>query len=259
MSLNGKIALVTGAARGLGQAIAKSLAEAGADVAISDLNVAELSSTAALVEAAGKKCLRIKADVTKSQDVDRMMEEILSLYGRLDVAVNNAGVFSSYPISELTVEEFDRIHNVNLRAVFICCKAQVAVMREKKFGRIINVSSLTGKVGVPGLIHYSSSKFGVIGLTNSLAKEVAREGITVNALCPGIVATDMLVGPSGFATRNAGVGESPDQAWNRIQNLMSPQGVGQTAEDMGQAVVYLAEAAHVTGQALSVDGGQSLH
>lgn len=259
MSLNGKIALVTGAARGIGQAIAKCLAEAGADVAICDIDDRSLVETAALVKGFGRRSLSVVADVTDPQQVDAMLKKITDEFGRLDVAVNNAGVFSCHPISELTLEEFDRVHRVNLRAVFICCKAEVALMREHKFGRIINVASLVGKVGVPGLVHYSSSKFGVIGLTNSLAKEVAREGITVNALCPGVVATDMLIGPTGFSTRNALPGETAQQAWDRIQSLMSPQGVGQTCDDMGQAVVYLAQAEHVTGQALSVDGGQTLH
>jgi meso-butanediol dehydrogenase/(S,S)-butanediol dehydrogenase/diacetyl reductase len=259
MSLEGKVALVTGAARGLGQGIAKCLAEAGADLAIADLDDRQLAETARLVKAAGRRVLTLKSDVTDPAQVGEMLQRVVKEFGRLDIAVNNAGVFSSFPIAELTLAEWDRVHGINLRAIFICCKAQVEVMRKQKFGRIINLASLVGKVGLPGLTHYAASKFGVIGFTNALAKEVARDGITVNALCPGVVATDMLVGPEGFATKNALPGESTADAWKRVQDSMSPQGVGQTAEDMGQAVVYLALAEHVTGQALSVDGGQSLH
>jgi meso-butanediol dehydrogenase / (S,S)-butanediol dehydrogenase / diacetyl reductase len=117
---------------------------------------------------------------------------------------------------------------------------------------------MVGKVGMPRMVHYCASKFAVIGLTNSLAKEVAREGIRVNCLCPGIVGTDMLIGPDGFATQNALPGESVEDAWSRVQESMMPQGVGQTVEDMGQAAVFLATAPHIIGQALAVDGGYTL-
>ena len=131
-------------------------------------------------------------------------------------------------------------------------------MRKAKFGHIINTSSIAGKVGFPNLSHYSASKFGVIGFTNAIAKEVAKEGITVNALCPGIVGTGMWRGETGLSGLWANPGETEEQSWERHQNAFLPQGVAQTPEDMGQMVVYLASASHVTGQALAVDGGFSL-
>ncbi len=258
MVLDGKIALITGAAKGIGQGITFALAKAGADVAIVDRDVEGLTETERLVEALGRRVLKIQTDVTRQEDVAKMVAKTVESFGQLDVAVNNAGVVGVCPIAEMSPEEWDRVHNVNLKAVFLCCQAQVIEMRRRKFGRIINLASMVGKVGMPGMTHYSASKFGVIGLTNALAKEVARDGITVNALCPGIVGTDMLIGPDGFATKNALPGESVADAWNRVQDTMMPQGEAQTVEDMGHAAVFLATAPHVVGQAIAVDGGYTL-
>jgi meso-butanediol dehydrogenase/(S,S)-butanediol dehydrogenase/diacetyl reductase len=258
MLLNGKNALVTGAARGIGQGIALALAEAGADVAIADLNEGALTETHDRIAALGRRCVRIAADVTHEEQVKAMIAKTVEELGSLDVAVNNAGVVGVRPIAELDEKEWDRVLNVNLKSVYFCCRAQVEEMRKNKFGRIINLSSMVGKSGMPGMVHYSASKFAVIGLTNALAKEVARDGITVNAICPGVVGTDMLIGPDGFATKNAKEGESIEEAWARVQDSMMPQGVGQTVEDMGHAAVYLATAPHVLGQALAVDGGFTL-
>lgn len=258
MVLEGKIALVTGAARGIGRGISVALAQAGADVAIADLKIENLEETAALIRKQGRRALPIQADVTNIVQVQAMVAKVVNEFGQLDVAVNNAGVVGVCPIAELTPDEWDRVMNANLKSVYLCCQAEVNVMRQRKFGRIINLASMVGKVGMPGMIHYSASKFGVVGLSNALGKEVARDGITVNSLCPGIVGTDMLIGPDGFATKNARPGESVEQAWARVQDTMMPQGVGQTVEDMGHAVVFLATASHVVGQALAVDGGYTL-
>jgi meso-butanediol dehydrogenase/(S,S)-butanediol dehydrogenase/diacetyl reductase len=172
--------------------------------------------------------------------------------------VNNAGVVSLGGVGELTLEQWNEVIDVNLRGVFLCCQAEIALMRRTGFGRIINTSSIAGKVGFPNLSHYSASKFGVIGLTNAIAKEVAKDGITVNALCPGIVGTGMWRGEKGLSALWAQPGETEEQSWKRHQELFLPQGVAQTPEDMGQMAVYLACAPHVTGQALAVDGGFSL-
>ncbi len=179
-------------------------------------------------------------------------------FGEVNIAVNNAGIVSLNSVEKLSAEEWDNVMGVNAKGVFLCTQAELTVMRPRKFGRIINVSSIAGKVGFPGLSHYSASKFAVIGFSNAVAKEVAGEGITVNALCPGVVGTGMWRGENGLSARWAQEGETEEQSWERHQKTLLPQGVAQTPDDMGQLVVYLASASHVTGQAIAVDGGFSL-
>ena len=257
-SLEGKIALVTGGGRGIGAGIAASLAQAGADVVIADYT-AELAETGAhAISGLGRRTAALQVDVRKPDSVSAMVEVVEKQFGRLDIAMNNAGVVSLGGIEELTLEQWDDVIDINLRGVFLCCQAEIKVMRRQKFGRIINTSSIAGKVGFPQLCHYSASKFGVIGMTNAIAKEVAKDGITVNALCPGIVGTGMWRGETGLSGKWALPGESEEASWERHQQIFLPQGEAQTPEDMGQMVVYLAAAAHVTGQALAVDGGFSL-
>jgi meso-butanediol dehydrogenase/(S,S)-butanediol dehydrogenase/diacetyl reductase len=257
-SLEGKIALITGGGRGIGAGIATSLARAGADVLVADYTKELAEEGASAIAALGRRTMAIQVDVRKPQSVSAMMDLVEKQFGRLDIAINNAGVVSLGGIEELTFEQWNDVIDVNLRGVFLCCQAEIKLMRKAKFGRIINTSSIAGKVGFPNLSHYSASKFGVIGLTNAIAKEVATDGITVNALCPGIVGTGMWRGESGLSALWAQPGESEEQSWARHQQVFLPQGVAQTPEDMGQMVVYLASAEHVTGQAMAVDGGFSL-
>lgn len=257
-SLDGKIALVTGGGRGIGAGIAKCLAQAGADVAIADYTMELAETGAQAVTALGRRAAAIQVDVRKPDSVAAMVEAVETQFGRLDIAMNNAGIVSLGGVEELTLEQWDDVIDINLRGVFLCCQAEIRAMRKQKFGRIVNTSSIAGKVGFPQLSHYSASKFGVIGLTNAIAKEVAKDGITVNALCPGIVGTGMWRGETGLSGKWALPGESEEQSWERHQQIFLPQGVAQTPEDMGQMVVYLAAAPHVTGQALAVDGGFSL-
>ncbi len=174
------------------------------------------------------------------------------------MAVNNAGVISIRKVAELSLADWDRVMNVNARGVFLCCQAELPLMQAQRWGRIVNLSSIAGKVGLPDLAHYCASKFAVIGFSNALAKEVARDGVTVNALCPGIVGTGMWRGEDGLSGRWRQASESEAQSWERHQASLLPQGEAQTVEDMGQLVVYLACAPHVTGQAIAVDGGFSL-
>lgn len=258
MQLKGKIALVTGSGRGIGQGIALALAKAGADVVVADLELAMARDTAAEVSASGRRSLALQVDVADPASVRRLIEEAEAGLGPLDIAVNNAGTIGIHSIDALTVEEWDRVMNINARGTFLCTQAEVAVMRPRRFGRIVNVASIAGKVGLPDLSHYSASKFAIIGFTNAVAKEVATDGVTVNALCPGIVGTGMWRGDSGLAGRWRQDGESEEASWERLQASLLPQGVAQTPEDMGQLVVYLAQAEHVTGQAIAVDGGFSL-
>lgn len=257
-SLKGQIALVTGGGRGIGNGIAQSLARAGADVVIADYTLELAEAGAATITALGRRSTAIQVDVRDEASVKAMVDAVVQQYGRIDIAMNNAGIVSLGGVEELTVDMWDDVLDINLRGVFLCCKHLVGVMRKQKYGRIINTASIAGKVGFPGLCHYSASKFGVIGMTNAIAKEVAKDGITVNALCPGIVGTGMWRGETGLSGKWALPGESEEASWERHQQIFLPQGEAQTPEDMGQMVVYLACAPHVTGQALAVDGGFSL-
>jgi len=257
-SLQGKIALVTGASRGIGQGIAVSLAKAGADIALADISIDVLEETIKLVEQEGIKVKAYQVDVTQFETVRTMVQAVASEFGTLDIAVNNAGVLGIHKVIDMTGDQWDQIMNVNAKGVFLCSKAELEVMLPNKSGRIINVSSILGKTGMSDVSAYSASKFAVIGFTNSLAKEVAKEGITVNALCPGIVGTGMWRGDKGLAQAFAKDGETEEQSWERNQESLLPQGEAQTPEDMGQLAVYLASAPHVTGQAIAVDGGFGL-
>lgn len=257
-TLKGKTAVVTGAGRGIGQGIAVSLAKAGADVALADVNVEMLAETRSLVEKEGVKVNTYQVDVTKYETITAMIQSVAEDFGSVDIAVNNAGVLGIHKVTDTTPEEWDRIMGVNAKGVFLCSKAELEVMLPKKSGRIINVSSILGKTGMAEASAYSASKFAVVGFTNSLAKEVAKEGITVNALCPGIVGTGMWRGDNGLAKAFAKEGETEEQSWERNQESLLPQGEAQDPEDMGQLAVYLASAPHVTGQAIAVDGGFTL-
>ena len=257
-SLSSRVALVTGAGRGIGRGIALALARAGADVAVADLDPQVAEETAAAILSLGRRSLALGVDVSDGDSVRAMVERVATEFGRLDVAVNNAGGISIRKVAELSLADWDRVMNVNARGVFLCCQAELPLMQAQRWGRIVNLSSIAGKVGLPDLAHYCASKFAVIGFSNALAKEVARDGVTVNALCPGIVGTGMWRGEDGLSGRWRQAGESEAQSWERHQASLLPQGEAQTVEDMGQLVVYLACAPHVTGQAIAVDGGFSL-
>lgn len=258
MSLHGKVALVTGGGRGIGRGIALQLARAGADVAVVDIRQELAEEAAAEVRALGRRALAVAADVTSWADCQAMVATTVTGLGSLDIAVNNAGVLSVATVDALTEEDFDRVMAVNVKGVFLSCKAELPELRRHGWGRIVNISSTAGKNGFPGLSHYCASKFAVIGFTNSLAKEVAREDITVNAICPGVVGTEMWHGAGGLVPALRREGETDEQTWERNTTSFVPQGVPQTPEDMGDLVVFLCAADHVTGQAWNVDGGIAL-
>jgi 2-dehydro-3-deoxy-L-rhamnonate dehydrogenase (NAD+) len=190
MSANSKMALVTGAARGIGLAIASRLAADGARVAVLDID-------AKAAEAAAKKvgggAISISADVTKAADVDAAIRRVIDTWGRLDILVNNAGITGrSFPIQELSDEDWSRVIDADLTSVFLCCRAAIKVMLGQGSGRIINIASIAGKEGNPTLVPYSAAKAGVIGLTKALAKEVCTKGILVHAIAPAVIGTELL-------------------------------------------------------------------
>lgn len=218
-SLSSRVALVTGAGRGIGRGIALALARAGADVAVADLDPQVAEETAAAIRSLGRRSLALGVDVSDGDSVRAMVERVATEFGRLDVAVNNAGVISIRKVAELSLADWDRVMNVNARGVFLCCQAELPLMQAQRWGRIVNLSSIAGKVGLPDLAHYCASKFAVIGFSNALAKEVARDGVTVNALCPGnrrhrnVARRGRLVGPlaAGRRKRGAVLGTPPGQ------------------------------------------------
>jgi meso-butanediol dehydrogenase/(S,S)-butanediol dehydrogenase/diacetyl reductase len=270
--LNGKVALVTGGGRGIGRGITLALAEAGADMAIADVEqmsstaqqygtamvggLTAAQNTAAEVTQMGRRCIAIHADVTRKGQTQRMIEETVGQLGGLHILVCNAGVVSVSPVEAMTEDAWDLTFAVNAKGVFLSCQAAIPRMKAQGGGCIINIASIAGKNGAAGLAHYCASKFAVVGFTNSLAKELAASNIRVNAICPGILRTQMW---EYLADTLKHTGESKEHAWQRYVERLIPLGRPQTPEDIGQLAVYLAMAANVTGQAINVDGGVELH
>ena len=256
LPLAGQAAIVTGGARGIGKGIVLTLASAGADILIADLLDEDMERTAAEVHAMGRKALIRRVDVTHAAEVDAMVGTAVSELGRLDILVNCAGVISIHPVAELSEKDWDFVMDVNAKGTFLGCKAALGPMRKAGRGRIINVASIAGKEGFPNLAHYSASKFAVVGFTNALAKEVATEGITVNAICPGIVKTYMW---DRLADEWKAENESVEDSWARHQVTLIPQQRAQTTEDMGRMALFFATMDNVTGQSVNVDGGFTFH
>jgi NAD(P)-dependent dehydrogenase (short-subunit alcohol dehydrogenase family) len=247
LSFENRVALVTGAASGMGLATANAFAEAGAAVTLADLNEDGARSAAEDLVAAGHKAIGIRCDVADEADVAAMVERTVSTFGRLDAAFNNAGVQA--PPSDMAdepAEEFDRVNAINLRGVWACMKHELRHMREQGRGAIVNCSSLGGLVGLPSRAAYHASKHGVIGLTRSAALEYAPRGIRINAVCPGIINTPMV----------ASMLVSQPEA---MKELMKEQPIGRLgrSEEIAAAVLWLCSpgASFVIGHALAVDGG----
>ncbi len=254
--LKGQVAVVTGGARGIGRGIVLTLAQAGADILIADLLEEAMRETAEEVRALGRRVSTLKVDVTRAEMHRAMVKQALDQLGGLDVLVNCAGVISVHPVDQLSERDWDFVMDVNAKGTFLGCQAVLEHMKAQHRGRIINVASIAGKEGFPNLAHYSASKFAVVGFTNALAKEVAREGITVNAICPGIVRTYMW---DRLSDEWKSDGESVEDSWARHQLTLIPQGRAQTPEDMGRMALFFATMDNVTGQSVNVDGGFTFH
>jgi meso-butanediol dehydrogenase/(S,S)-butanediol dehydrogenase/diacetyl reductase len=207
------------------------------------------------IEGSGQRALALAVDVTSAAQIGAMVEGTVAAFGKVDILVNAAGVVHSSPVASISEAEWDRVLDINLKGTFLCCQAVLPAMRAQGGGRIINLASIAGKEGYPTLAHYCASKFGVVGFTSAVAREVAREGITVNAICPGIVQTAMW---DYLAEARRRPGETADDSWERSISGI-PQGRPQTPEDIGAAAVFLAAMDNVTGQAINVDGGMVSH
>ncbi|MCZ8520095.1 MULTISPECIES: 3-oxoacyl-[acyl-carrier-protein] reductase [Paenibacillus] len=242
--LTGKVALVTGASRGIGRAIAVALAEAGADVAVNYAgSEAAAAETVQAVEALGRKAVKIKANVGSAQEVDDMFKLVLETFGRIDILVNNAGITRDNLIMRMKEEEFDQVIETNLKGVFNCIKSATRPMMKQRSGRIINISSVVGAMGNAGQLNYVAAKAGVIGMTKSAAKELASRGITVNCVAPGFIETDMT--------------EKLQEEMRQALLTQIPLARLGQPEDIAKAVKYLAsdDASYLTGQTIHVDGG----
>ena len=244
--LDGRVALITGGNRGLGFAMARALAEAGADVVVTSRQLEKAEQSAiALAEATGRRTLGLAVDVTEAQQVETMISSILQAFGRIDILVNNAGINIRKPIEEFDEASWDRVQETNLKAPFLCSRAVAGYMKQQRWGRVINIASMMGLTALPERSAYCSSKGGVIMLTKVLALEWAPYNIMVNALCPGPFATEL----------NTPVMNNP-QANQFFLNHIALGRWGKP-EELGGAIVFLASDASsfMTGATLVVDGG----
>ena len=245
MSVSEKTALVTGAARGIGLAIARRLAADGARVALLDLDRGAVEAAARSV---GGAALPVVADVTRAAEVEAAVAQVMSWWGRLDLMVNNAGITGrSFPIWELTDADWQRVIDVDLTSVFFCCRAAVKAMLPQGSGRIINIASIAGKEGNPTLVPYSSAKAGVIGLTKALAKEVATRGILVHAVAPAVIGTELL--------------KQMEQTTVDLLIAKIPMGRVGTPEEVAALVAWLAsdECSFTTGAVHDLSGGRATY
>lgn len=247
MSLEGRVALVTGAARGIGRAITEELAGRGADVVLADrmLETAEITA-AEVAQSTGRQTIAVEVDVASLESAKTMVEKALERFGKVDILVNNAGITRDDLIMRMGEEDFEAVINVNLKGAWNCSKAIIRPMMKQRYGRIVNISSVSGLAGQAGQTNYSASKAGLIGFTKALAREVASRQITVNAVAPGFVPTALTV-------------DLPEELKSYMLNI-TPLGRMGEPEEIAYAVAFFAsdQAGYITGQVLSVDGGMMM-
>ncbi len=243
MKLEGKKALVTGGAQGIGKTVAMLLAKEGADVAVSDINVELAGKTCQEIEALGRKAAAIEGNVADLKNAEDMTASVVEKLGGIDILVNNAGITRDALILRMKEEDWDAVINVNLKGTFNCTKAAVKYMSKQRSGKIVNIASIVGLMGNAGQANYSASKAGVIALTKTTAREFAARGLNINAVAPGFIATAM-------------TDAIPEKAKNEL-TAQIPMGRLGSADDVAEAVLFLSGSAsdYITGQVLSVNGG----
>ena len=247
MNFSGKTAVVTGGSRGLGRAVCLELAAGGANVVLCYAgNEAAANETVAACEALGARAVAVRCDVADSAQVKTLMDTALQTFGRIDILVNNAGITRDGLLMMMKEDDFDAVIDTNLKGAFLCMKAVARQMMKQRYGRIVNLSSVVGLRGNAGQVNYAASKAGIIGMTKSLAKELASRGVTVNAVAPGFMETDMTA--------------AMPEAAKTATLAAIPMGRMGAAEDVAKTVAFLAseEAGYITGQVIAVDGGMSM-
>lgn len=243
MNLQGKTALVTGAGQGIGKTIALELARQGADIIIADINEAALNEVVREIESLGRQALPLTVNVTSLAECDEMVKKAQEKFGRIDILVNNAGITRDTVLLRMKEEQWDQVISVNLKGTFNCTKAVIRSMFKNKYGRIINISSVTGAMGNAGQANYSASKAAVMGFTKAVAREYAHCGITVNAVAPGFIRTAM-------------TDAIPEKEREAMINMIPAKQLG-TPEDVANLVCFLASdmAGYITGQVIHINGG----
>ena len=245
VDLNGQVAIVTGASQGLGKAVAVALASNGATVACLARNAEKLAATVSEIEAAGGKGIAVPCDVTDRQALDGAIKQVAADQGRLDILVNNAGITRDKLARGMSDEDWDAVLATNLTSSFVACRAAAGIMRKKKSGRIINMASISGIIGNPGQANYSASRAGMMGMTRTMSKELVSRGITVNAVAPGFIASEMTEA-------------IPVAIRDEVVKAIPAKRMGDPA-DVAAAVLFLAsaDAGYISGQTIVVDGGMT--
>ncbi|MBU2701210.1 3-oxoacyl-[acyl-carrier protein] reductase [Sporomusaceae bacterium BoRhaA] len=244
MHLGGKVAIVTGASRGIGRAVALKLAQAGAKVVINYAgNVKAAEEVLESIQHLNGEAILIQGDVSKASDMGELIKQTLEQFGRIDILVNNAGITRDNLLMRMKEDDWDAVLNTNLKGVYYCTKAVAKIMMKQRYGKIVNMTSVVGVTGNAGQSNYAAAKAGVIGFTKSMAKELASRNITVNAVAPGFIATDMTK-------------DLPDAVKETMAGEIPLARLGQP-DDIGNAVLFLASdfSSYITGQTLHVDGG----
>jgi NAD(P)-dependent dehydrogenase (short-subunit alcohol dehydrogenase family) len=258
MDFKNQVVLVTGGTRGIGRGIVHAFAKEGACIAVNGTKKQLCSAVVEEVREYGGQGIAVPGDISKSEDVQKVFAQIFEQIGHLDILVNNAGVIYVVECTDTTDEQWDHTMNVNCRGVFLCSREAARHMKKRKSGKIINVSSQLGKTGVARYTHYCASKFAVVGFTQALAMELALHGVNVNAVCPGIVDTDMMKEELVVLEKLEGKSE---KELRRLFLDMIPLGRYESTDDIASLVLFLAseKAQYITGQSINVSGGIEFH
>jgi 3-oxoacyl-[acyl-carrier protein] reductase len=246
MRLTGKVSIITGAGQGIGRATALKFAKEGAKVAVCDINLESIEQTVELVESAGGEAIGFRVDVTDKDSIARMVEGVMAKWGRIDTLVNNAGIVQDAQFKKMSEDQFDRVIDVNLKGVYNCTKAVVDIMLQQNSGVILNASSIVGIYGNFGQTNYAATKFGVIGMVKTWARELGRKGIRANAICPGFVETPIL-------------STMPEKVVRMMEDRV-PMGRLAKPEEIANTYAWLAsdEASYINGAVIEVSGGVTI-